>query len=184
MVLPLITNMLPQQAASQTSAQAANQSSILAGLSDGSAAGRQQLANAVIATGAPAAFSPNTPQQRQTNITARTPTEIRDEQAAILPDPRIWQTSERAPAPQVPVPARALPQITLTQVSQFTAQMMAQELPAPPTESAEESITLRRPWAVAPKKPGIGEARGTKAYDVAVQRNFGTVFPVSHEELS
>lgn len=181
MVLPLISNVLPQPVAPQSSASTANPSALLSTLADSSAAARQQLAVAVSATGASAAYSPYTTPQRQPAVGNKTNAAASAPSDSILPDPEIWQEQAKpAAVPAPPLPPRAQPQINLPQLSQFTAQLMAQQSGEPVHESNEMPLFIRRPQPG--KKPGIGEAKGGDAYAIALQRNRGIIFPATIEE--
>jgi hypothetical protein len=187
-MLPSISTALPQSSAAQTASLTAP-----AAGSGALPASQQVTAIAVPGTGAPSPYSTQTPQQRaQSRLYPPLP-----ERAEILPDPEFWKVPTREAGQQAqaaPMPERALPQINLPQVAQFTAQVMAQQ-PAMPgatatadAEQAEQAeLPLPRRESDAPtgrKSPGLGEARGTSAYTVATQRLAAISFPPSLEPVS
>lgn len=178
-MLPLITNMLPQPAASQPSALAATQGGTV--MVGGEQAGaRPQMAAAVTALPSASAYSAQLPQ-RVAEMPVR-PMSAQPERAAILPDPDFWKVPTREAAPQPA--ARQTPQVNLPQMAQFSAQMLAQQAAAalPRAEAESDAPPLRRQESSLPaKKPGLGDARGAAAYQVASGRNRAEAMPASTE---
>jgi hypothetical protein len=133
---------------------------------------QQITAVAVPGTGSPSPFSTQTQPQRA-NVPQRVAAQ--PDRAAILPDPEFWKVPTReANEMAAALPQRAPIQVNLPQISQFTAQVIAQQ-PAPPAaaaETAEEEIPVQRRTAssIPAKKPGVSNASGTTAYAVAAQR--------------
>jgi len=179
-------NTLPQNPAPQPSGLAASLSSVAGG-----ALSTQQItAAAVPGTGAPSAYFSQT-QQRDSTAPVRT--NAQPDRAAILPDPDFWKVPTREAAMQAPLPARTPNQINLPQVSQFTAQVIAQQPPQAAVQAqasqaepvAEEVPMLRKTSTTQPgKKANVSDARGTDAYAVATQRLSTISFPPTVEAVS
>lgn len=168
-MLPLIMPTLPQVSVSQPAGLATGL------VSPGAQPTAQQItAVAVPGTGAPSPYNSQTPQQRAAGVAPRLPG-AQPERAAILPDPEFWKVPTREANPplqataQTPMPI----QVNLPQVSQFTAQVIAQQLPARPTDLPNEEEALpvpRRDTSLPGKKPSLGDAIGTHAYAIAASR--------------
>lgn len=170
-MLPLITPTLPQAPASQPPGLVTGQ------LVAGAPPTTQQItAVAVPGTGAPSPYNAQTPQQRSNASPSRLPG-VQPERAAILPDPEFWKVPTReandALANATPVRTPTLPiQVNLTQVSQFTAQVMGQQVQAPAANEQEPPAPpqSRRDASLPGRKPSLGDATGTAAYAIAAQR--------------
>lgn len=180
-MLPLITNTLPQPAVPQPSALAASQAGPVAVGSE-QAGARPQLASAVTAPPAASAYSAQLPQ-RMTELPLR-PASAQPERANILPDPEFWKVPTREAVPQ-PQPPRPQPQLNVPQAAQFSAQMLAQQFSAaiPRADTDEQALTAprRQETSLPGKKPGLGDARGAAAYQVASGRTLAQSQPGSME---
>lgn len=180
-MLPLITNTLPQGSVSQPATQAASQAAFLSSQGDAAAAARQQTAVAVTATGALAAYSPNTPQLRQAVPVVRNPAMAQPERAGILPDPEFWKVPTREASDMLPVPTPTpLPtaiKVNVSQETQFSAQAFAQQASAAPAPKQQQEIAessappMRRSTGLPSRKPGIANTQGLDAYAITAQRN-------------
>lgn len=167
-MFPLAVNTLPAASAPAPSVEQSPQTVPSSVQQDNATTARQQLPIAVSSTGAPAAFSPDNLQSRQAS----------EERRLLWHKPRAGETAPTAttpddaeapparPAPVSPIPNFFNPQpikLGTLLVSQFTAQYIAQEEPAP-TNLPQWKTSL------PPRKLGVGQAQGAAAYGIAVAR--------------
>jgi len=189
-MLPLVTNILPQNTAPQPSTLAA-QSALVS--QQASTTARQITAVAVTATGAASAYSTQTPERRDpAGSRAPAAASTGDSRPAILPDPELWRvpTREVNAAPPAPLPERAPITVNLPQVSQFNAQAIAQQ--AMPVAQQEQRVATPEPaprkttatTSAAPQRSSLGGSSGVQAYAVAAQRNFDLSFASTVEAIS
>jgi hypothetical protein len=190
-MLPLVTNILPQNTAPQPSTLAA-QSALLS--QQASTTARQITAVAITATGAASAYSTQMPERREP-VASRAPiaASTGDSRPAILPDPELWRvpTREVNAQPPAPLPERAPITVNLPQVSQFNAQAIAQQaMPAVQQEqraATPEPVPARKTTSSAyavPQRSTLGGSSGVQAYAVAAQRNFDLSFASTVEAIS
>lgn len=182
-MLPLITNVVPQNTASQANALAAAQSAFQ--VSQASTSTRQITPNAVNAAGAATAFTPQLPERRsETTQRANVATE-QSSRPSIMPDPEFWRLPDRAASETItPLPARtAQPSVAQIAAQQQQAAAAAAQQQQEDAAPAPQQAPVRRFNALAAKKPGIGDSTGLGAYAVANQRNAHLSLPGSTESV-
>ena len=185
-MLPLMINTLPQNTAPQPTGLGAGAAALLT--QQASSATRQIMALAISGPATTPAYNSQLPERREAQSTSRTSTAPREAaggyRPSILPDAELWRVPEREAAQAVPapLPERAPLTVNLPQISQFTAQALAQRA-VPVASSADEASDaseLPATSAVAAtgvspfgprKQPALGTSRGASAYALAAQRN-------------
>lgn len=186
-MLPLVNNVLPPTPAPSPSTAVNPAALTLGARADASDTTRQQLAVAVIATGAPAAYSPKTSNwkgpatgpERSNGKTDGAPSQAKAGSApSILPDESIWEP----PAP----PSAQLAQMqqnllrlppAMQQATLYSAQALAQnaaktEEPQQKQEQQEAREQRTRPS----KKFGYGQQTGAAAYEMSTQMPYTLQF--------
>lgn len=169
-MLPLISNALPSTPTVPSQSAPANASLILSASTDAAAAGRQQLPNAVLASGAPVAYFPGTAPQR-------TQAQGSDRIQRIPAPPPTGDYVEVEQLPQPVVAQRMSVPVTLgiPLTTQLTAQFMAQQaaraaLPTTPDELFVAAPREEKPAPAKAREPSLATAKGTAAYGIAAAR--------------
>lgn len=172
-MLPLISNVLPTTPAVPANNAPANASLLLSATTDGSAASRQQLPGAVIATGAPAAYFPGTQPQRPAPLPGG------DRAVRVAVPPPTGDYIEMQPAAPTPPASAARFSAPVTLGIPLTTQLAAQVIGQQPTSSAavnDPFARQERPAAPTPgrstsREAGIGNSSGANAYAIAALRS-------------
>lgn len=162
-MLPLISNALPTTPTVATQSAPANAALLLGGSADAGASSRQFLSNAVVATGAPAAYFPGTAPQRPSPMQGAD----RAQRVAVPPPTGDYIELQPAPQPAPSAAARFSAPVTLgiPLTTQLTAQFMGQQAVRPAgSEPASQPTPLRG------KEQSFGSARGVAAYGIAAAR--------------
>jgi hypothetical protein len=168
-MLPLITNAPVSTPAVQNQSVLPSASLLLSATADSSAVSRQQLPNAVLATGAATAYFPGTTSQRLQG------TGSERVQRIAVPPPTGDYVEVALPPPPV-VAARASVPVTLgiPLTTQLTAQLMAHQWRAASVSgSSPEIASIQREEKNASarmREPSFGSARGADAYGIATAR--------------
>lgn len=163
-MLPLISNALPTTPVQPTSTA----SLVLAGSVDGSAASRQLLQSAVIATGSPAAYFAGTQPQRNA-VTASNDRTVR----IPVPPPTGDYIEIQQPSVQTAAAARFSVPVTLgiPLTTQLTAQFIAQQRPAASGLADPLATREERPLPGSKRDVPFGVAKGVTAYGIAAARS-------------
>lgn len=176
-MLPLISNALPLGNASSSASAPASAALLLSGSTDAGATGRQQLATAVTATGAPAAYFPGTAPQRELQ-----PAADRTLRVPVPPPTGDYIEVQQPPAP-LPAAQRFSVPVTLgiPLTTQLNAQFMGQQTGV---RSAESALPREdKELAGKGREPVFGTAHGATAYGIAATRAASIKAPPEAEPL-
>ncbi len=168
-MLPLISNALPTTPAVPSQNAPASASLLLSSSIDAAAAGRQQLPNAVLATGAPVAYFPGTAPQRSGQGVDRT-------QRIMVPPPtgdyiEIEQLPQPAVAARMSVPVTLGIPLTTQLTAQFMAQQAVRAAANAPSEETAAATREEKPASTKTREPSLANAKGASAYGIAAARS-------------
>ena len=169
-MLPLISSALPATPAVPSQNAPASASLVLgSGTTDASAASRQQLPNAVIATGAPAAYFPGTAPQRDVQST-----NDRTLRIPVPPPTGDYIEVKQPPAPPAAATRMSAPvTLGIPLTTQLNAQFLAQQVTRAPAENTMPEPVVRdvRPSPTKGREPSLSNASGASAYSIAAARS-------------